>query len=559
MTVSVDATNLNLINAANATTGWTSSMGSLGTATDSPREGGTNLSDQASQEQYQIYYGVTAADWSNRTIFGWQKAADPASEADAAGAGFAMYIGDGTNNRSYDCGGSDNYAFFYSGWSSWRLNTAGLPTSFIQNGGGAPTITNISRVGYAGQRTIKANGSTDNVNIDVLRWVSNSNPALLIEGGTTGARGTFAEIVTEDENTNNAWGMIRELVGGGKAYEVMFGLQIGSLDATAYFDDADFQCFLNGSLTSGGTISAGSMDFTFVGWASGTNVINFDNFLFQSIGAVSNWDMSDTDIDTLLWSNGQFVDMGTFIFQAQDATNKTLTNLIWVNCGQVDLVGIDANNLTFNGTTDALGAIEWNGNSAPANQDNLTFNSDGTGHAIEINLNTASLTTINVSGYVFDGYAGQSGTAGNRVFYIDNALDGDVTINLTDSEALNVQGGGAGFSYETAPGYTGTVTINATVDLTINVEDEAGNPIQNAQTAIYLLDSPFTELMNEDTTAGGVATQAFNYSTPTDIKIRVRKSETTDNPRYQAFSATGQITASGFSLTVTLKEQPVPI
>lgn len=553
MAVTIDATNMVLIDAADATTGWTSSMGSLGTATDSPREGGTNLSDQASQEQYQIYHTVTASDFSNRTIFGWQKAADPATEGDASGAGFAMYLGTGTDQRSYDCGGSDNYAFFYSGWSSWRLNTAGLPTSFIQNGGtNPPTITNISQVGYAGQRVIKANGSTDNVNIDVLRYCSNSNPALLVEGGTTGDRGNFAEIVTEDENTNNAWGIARELVGGGKAYEIMFGLQIGSLDSTAYFDDADFQLFLNGSLTSGGTISAGSMDFTFVGGNTFTNVINFDNFYVQSIGAVSNWDASDTDIDTLLWSNGQFVDMGTFTFQAQDATNKTLTNIIWTNCGQIEFVGIDANNITINGTTNANGAILWDENSAVANQDNLTFNSDGTGNAINVAPTGTGPWTFNIDGYTFDGYAGQSGTAANRVFYIDPSTNdaSDITINLTNSTALNVQGGGSGFSYELAPGVTGTPTIQQTVTVTVTVVDTLGNPIQGAR--VFLEEDPGgTDIISYGTTdVNGEVSTTFAGATPQAVTGFVRKG--TASPVYKASPINDTIGSGGLAAVITL-------
>lgn len=552
MAVTIDATNMVLIDAADSTTGWTSSMGSLGTATDSPREGGTNLSDQASQEQYQIYHTVTSEDYSNRTIFGWQKAADPASEADASGAGFAMYLGDGTNNRSYDTGGSDNYAFFFSGWSSWRLNTAGLPTSFIQNGGGAPTISTTTRVGYAGQRVIKANGSTDNVNIDVLRYVSNSNPALLVEGGTTGARGTFAEIVTEDESTSNAWGIIRELVGGGKAYEVMFGLQIGSLDSTAYFEDADFQLYLNGQVAQGGTISAGSMDFTFVGGNTFTNVINFDNFFVQSVGTVSNWDASDTDIDTLIWSNGQFVDMGTFTFQAQDAGNKTLTNLIFVNCGQVEFVGIDADNITFNGSSSANGAILWDENSAVANQDNLTFNSDGTGNAINVAPTGTGPWTFSIDGYAFDGYAGQSGTAANRVFYIDPSTNdaSDITINLTNSSASNVQGGGDGFSYELAPGVTGTPTIQQTVTVTVTAQDTDGNPIQGAK--VFLETSPGgADIISfDETNASGQVSTTYAGSTPQAVVGYVAKG--TASPVYKRANINDTIGASGLNAVITL-------
>jgi hypothetical protein len=62
--------------------------------------------------------------------------------------------------------------------------------------------------------------------------------------------------------------------------------------------------------------------------------------------------------------------------------------------------------------------------------------------------------------------------------------------------------------------------------------------------------------MNEDSNASGLASEGYNYGGATDIKWRVRKSETTDNPRYRPQSGTGQISASGFTQTVRLKVNP---
>ena len=188
----------------------------------------------------------------------------------------------------------------------------------------------------------------------------------------------------------------------------------------------------------------------------------------------------------------------------------------------------------------ASSALLMNTNQDPDGEtDNMTFISDGTGHAIELGANTP--TTITLRGQSYAGYATIDGSTGNEVIYNNSAKA--ITINILDG----------GDTPTIRNGASASTTVNNQVDLTINVQDEAKTAIQNAQVSIFLLDSPFTQLMNEDTTAGGVATEGFNYSTPTDIKWRVRKSETTDNPRYFSQSGSGQISADGFSLTVTLK------
>jgi hypothetical protein len=553
--VTIDATNLVLINAADSTTGWTSSMGGLTTASNLSREGGTNLADQASSESYEVYHTAISANYSDRTIFGWQKQETPTAEADATAAGMAMYLGDGTNNRVYDVGGFDNWAFFFNSWGGYRLNTAGLPTQFRQDGGGAPTLTGITRVGYGGRRPIKANGTANNFSCDVIRSCANANPALLIEGGTTGDRGTFAEIVALDESTNNAWMIMRTLIEGSKAYELNFGIQIGSLDSSAYFEDDGFQLFINGALTSGGTISAGSMDVDCVGHGASTNVCNFDNFYVQSIGAVSNWSMS-ADLDTANWTNGQFVDCGTFTFPAQDAGNKSLANITFVNCGQVTFEGIDADNIVFNGTTDANGAVYWDEGTVEENQDNLTFNSDGTGNAIEINPTGAGPFTYNIDGYIFDGYAGQTGTAANRVFFINPAtLSADITINLTNCEALNIQGGGNGFSYREVASYTGTVTINNTVTLQVSVVDDANQPVPYASVSILNATTRAEISAGVANNLGVYTDSTYNYGGDVDVLVVVRKSSP-GAPRYLPVESPQVIGSGGLTVGIGLNTAP---
>ena len=102
----------------------------------------------------------------------------------------------------------------------------------------------------------------------------------------------------------------------------------------------------------------------------------------------------------------------------------------------------------------------------------------------------------------------------------------------------------------------GAVIMPISVNLTITVQDQAKDPIQNAQTSIQLLDAPFTQLMNEDTTGLGVATVGYVYIGGVDVVVKVRKSEDTDNPRYFAHSSVQEIDNGGLTLLVTLEENP---
>lgn len=135
-------------------------------------------------------------------------------------------------------------------------------------------------------------------------------------------------------------------------------------------------------------------------------------------------------------------------------------------------------------------------------------------------------------------------TAYDFCFYVYR--DGHVVINIS--------GGSGAISSKTVNAGAHVTTFN-TVSLTVNVEDEAGDPIQDAQVAIHLDSAARTILMNEDSDATGEAVEQYDYpGTEQDIVLKVRKSETTDNPRYFPFSTTGVVTANGFSQTVTLKE-----
>jgi hypothetical protein len=277
----------------------------------------------------------------------------------------------------------------------------------------------------------------------------------------------------------------------------------------------------------------------------------------------------------------------------------------FVDCGQIDPVGACViRNTFFIDTASTTGALLWNSN---IDIQDCQFIANTTGEGIEhdtiISVEAFScdgagsntvctktgenfLTTVAVNDYAYnetdgsyakvltvdsdiqfttDGLTGGTDntfTSGDNISvspavgYTDLIFSGntsDVTNSATGSDALFISKSGASNPATS----TGTVVYIGSVTLTVTVQNKNTLAlIENAQTSIYLKDSPFTELMNEDTNVSGIATEAYTGSTPVDVVVKVRKSDDLDNPRYFGQSILEEITSSGLTLTVSLEENP---
>ena len=104
-------------------------------------------------------------------------------------------------------------------------------------------------------------------------------------------------------------------------------------------------------------------------------------------------------------------------------------------------------------------------------------------------------------------------------------------------------------------GVTFTPPVSRSLSVTVQDKDTLAL-LQNVQTSIFLKDSPFTQLMNEDTNASGLASETYTGTVPVDVVVKARKSEDTDSPRYFASSQLAEITSSGLTLTISLEQNP---
>lgn len=474
----------------------------------------------------------------------------------AANAGAMVVLGDGTDRIGYTAGGSDAvglpYAKLFNGFKiDGSQATANPGTADVDHHVFAGSEANLDQtqvtiVGYGSLHNAKAQGNVVNTWIDGIYYLATGSYALTINGGTSGTPETMADVAGDDET--NGWGLVSNPIGS--AYYFFGNTEWGDSGATdSYFTATDEQWFLLGDNGGGRPVGAGNHLYrTLAG--TGTNSFVGTRVVITSTGERADMDFSAA-FETFELDGCTFNAVGAITFPVTGGTSRFVDNCVFNNCDQVDMQSINSDGCTFNGTTDANGAIIWDADDgSEENQDNVTFNSDGTGHAIYLNIDTALATTFNISGYVFDGYAGQSGTAGNRVFYINNPSDGDITINLTDCTALNVQGGGDGFSYELAAGTTSTVTIQQTVTVTVTAQDVDGNPIQGAR--VFLETDPGgVDVITYDTTnASGQVSTTYSGSTPQAVTGFVRKGGW--SPVYRTGNINDTIGASGLNAVITL-------
>lgn len=466
----------------------------------------------------------------------------------AANAGAEIVLGDGTDRIGYTAGGSDAVGLpLAEQFLGFKIDvsqalaapgTADVDHHVFAGSEANLDQTQVTIVGYGGLHNAKAQGNVANVYFDGIYYLSNSSYALTINGGTSGTPETMADVAGDD--ITNGWGIVSNPIAD--AYYIFANTEWGDSGATdSYFEATDEQWYLLGDNGGGRPLGAGNHFYrTLAG--TGTNSFVLTRVSMVSTGEPGSLDLSAA-FETMELNACVFSNLGAITMPAAGGTSRLANDCIFNNCGQTYLSTLVCDALVFNGTTNALGAVLWDASSDEEAQDNLSFNSDGTGHAIEISLNTASLTTFNISGYSVSGYeTANDGSTGNTVFLVDNALDGDVTINVT---------GGAGtFSYERAAGYTGTVTINQTVTVTITVVDEAGDPIQGAK--VFLEEDPGgTDVISYDlTNASGIVTASYTGSTPQAVTGFVRKG--TNIPVYKAVPINDTISGTGLSATITM-------
>ena len=193
------------------------------------REGAACLGTDVSQTTWYGYFTVASTNITGQLVYVWQQI-QGAVELFTNG-GFRIYIGDGTNSRSYYVGGSDDYGFQIGGWSCVIFDPDNVANySYAQVDGAAePDFTAVTQIGPGVFTTSVARGGLENFFFDMLRY----GYGLTVEGGTSGDPATFEQIAIDDSSTtaDKAYGIMRELQSG------IYGCQGQLIFGGVWFED----------------------------------------------------------------------------------------------------------------------------------------------------------------------------------------------------------------------------------------------------------------------------------------------------------------------------------
>lgn len=402
----------------------------------------------------QIYYNSTTPDFTvsgNELIYLWSAVVATQNgykEAIPADSSHAMWLSDTTNDLIIYMAGNDRDVFKHAdgqvAFQSFVIDVNYLDT-VNTNGDLAvlagsyasfdPTSTSME-VGAHYTTLSKALGGGVNCHIDILRY---GTEGISITGGTTGDRGTFAEIAVEDRGDadGKAHGIIREYTPG--SYGAQGTLKFGTTSAgDSWFDDSGISLTYEDRLVSDDKFKLVVLGNTFAG--EETHFYLSDSTIASARPGVE-VDMSMSGINTLDLDGVNFVNLkNTIVFPTDSASyTHNVKNCGFSNVGQINpgTVDFQYNSISAYDETYAAagGALIIDLDADVSNWSNNSFVSSGTGHAIYITASGIYTFTDNS----YTGYAAQGETDTNRVVY--NNSGGSVTLNISGGDSPSYRNG----------------------------------------------------------------------------------------------------------------------
>lgn len=296
---------------------------------------------------------------------------------------------------------------------------------------------------------------------------------------------------------------------------------------------------------------------------SGTIVLGPDNNIVQttqatakSAGSTVTWNDETNASSVIMYSGGTgTLTVGDTVTGGTSGADGVVTQIVAGDSvsGDIHLKTRDANN--FSGTESLSNGAGWTATYVASSQQDFSIWIDAQTLSYQALYDYLSAiqteTTLTADGELIWEWCRSAQT---QPLYNTGA---SFYTERSNSKGIFVVDAGVGTVDYFTDDAGGTFTPPVSRALTVTVQDKSTLALlQNVQTSIYLKDSPFTELMNEDTNASGVASETYTGTVPVDVVVKARKSEDTDSPRYFGESQLSEITTSGLTLTISLEQNP---
>jgi hypothetical protein len=355
------------INDAQATTNWTGA--GYGT-TDVSAEDTLAVAESLAISTGQVYYTGTSRNLGTSPgtlVYIWSFNNALQDAWDASPPPNALMLGDGTDRIAFDMAGADRRVFNHlegpagldcNSWQCLVLDTGQAGTmnsagnTYVVNGSYAGlNFAAVTQFGVSFDTNSKALGGGYNVAVDIIRF---GNDGIRLTAGTTGDRGTFAEIATADRSrsADAAHGILREYT------TIAFGCQgpltFGDSGAatTSYFEESGSVLVFEDR-----NISNDKYYLNVEGNSGSTNLFILTGCTVTSAGPHVGIDMSGGNIDTLTLDGCVFRDLGDrpILFSSNaDASGHDITDCTFDNTGKITVGDVDflRNNIINSAATD---------------------------------------------------------------------------------------------------------------------------------------------------------------------------------------------------------------
>jgi hypothetical protein len=398
-------------------------------------------------------YGSGLTITSPAAVFAWLYWASPNTLTNYADGGIRIMRGSAQNVfYSWDVRGKDDYA--YGGWINEAVdvdNSVVTPDDTV----GSPTTT--KRWFGAAFNNTNAISKGSPCLVDAFRY----GREFRVAGGETSNYATFAGAAAKNDandatNGYNRWGQFQEITAG----YLMKGLFIIGYGAVCDFRDSNRNIVIQNTKKVATSFNGFEI-------RNSSSRVDWTNINITALGTVSKGTFVVTDNADVNFDTCVFTDMSTFSF----LSNSTVLNSTFRRCGQITTGGGTFTGCTIDLSTASSAVVA----SSPANAaliSNTTFNSDGTGHGLEITGSAENMTLTNCT---WTNYASTDGSTGHEAVYVNIAAG---SMNLTIS-------GGSTPSVRTA-GCDVTV-VSGAVNVTVTVKDTQVPPVAIENAVVLVL------------------------------------------------------------------------